>query len=227
MTFGLKTTLLTSCALAASLNCIQFVGSYNQHAQASFNPGSIEAASGQATTAAGSATKAVITTPVPSPAPLIMAAPTSSSTPVEAAPVFDAAQSPAIAAQAKLSAAGLKPNFAANYLEVQAKTGTPWQLLAAVHRIESGQSGDTSIRSSAGALGPMQFMPATFAHYAQDGDGNGTKQITDFDDALLTAGRYLAAGGADKGKYTTALYNYNHSNSYVNNVLTIAKRLGL
>ena len=212
MTFGLKTTLLTSCALAASLNCIQFVGSYNQHAQASFNNGSIEAASGQATTAAGSATKAVTATPVPSPAPLIMAA---------------AAQSPTIAVQTKLSAAGLKPNFAANYLDVQSKTGTPWQLLAAVHRIESGQSGDTAIRSSAGALGPMQFMPATFAHYAQDGDANGTKQITNFDDALLTAGRYLAAGGADKGKYTTALYNYNHSNSYVNNVLTIAKRLGL
>jgi len=55
----------------------------------------------------------------------------------------------------------------------------------------------------------MQFMPRTFAAYAMDGDGDGAKSITDLEDAMLTAGRYLAAGGADKGKYTAALYNYN------------------
>jgi membrane-bound lytic murein transglycosylase B len=131
------------------------------------------------------------------------------------------------AAQAKLTAAHLKPEFAASYLSVQAKTGTPWQLLAAVHKIETGQSGDSAIRSYAGAQGPMQFMPATFAHYAMDGDANGTTTITDFDDALLSAGNYLRAGGADKGRYSAALYNYNHSYAYVNNVMAIARRLGL
>ena len=44
----------------------------------------------------------------------------------------------------------------------------------------------------AGATGPMQFMPATFALYAADGDGNGTTDITNLSDSLLTAGRYLA-----------------------------------
>jgi len=139
----------------------------------------------------------------------------------------DTVAAPVAAAQAKLSAAGLKPAFAANYLAVQAQTGTPWQLLAAVHRIETGQSGDTTRSSYAGATGPMQFMPATFNHYALDGDGNGTKDIHDLDDALLTAGRYLAAGGAARGNYQTALFNYNHSNTYVANVLAIAHRLGL
>ena len=96
-----------------------------------------------------------------------------------------------------------------------------------MHYTETGQSDNTARRSYAGAVGPMQFMPATFAHYAQDGDGNGTKDITNFQDSLLTAGRYLAAGGADKGRYENALFNYNHSSVYVTHVLSIAHRLGL
>jgi membrane-bound lytic murein transglycosylase B len=73
----------------------------------------------------------------------------------------------------------------------------------------------------------MQFMPATFAHYAMDGDGNGTRDITDVDDAVMSAGRYLAANGAKSGNYTNALYQYNHSSSYVSTVRGIAARLGL
>lgn len=212
MTSGLKITLLASCALAVLLNCLQFAVGFSQHAQASFNPGWTEAGNGHTTVSALATSNAVAVTPVPSTAPLAIPDPGAART---------------ATAQTQLIAAGLKPNFAASYLAVQAKTSTPWQLLAAVHHIETNQSGNTAIRSSAGALGPMQFMPATFAHYAQDGNSDGTKQITNFEDALLTAGRYLAAGGADKGKYANALYNYNHSYSYVNTVLAIATRLGL
>jgi membrane-bound lytic murein transglycosylase B len=213
MPFNLKTTIIASTALAGLLNLIQFTSSYNQRAQASFAPSWAEAAPTKATPspAASSAATAVPVTPT---------APVAATT---TPPISD----PVAAAQAKLSAAGLQPGFAANYLSVQAQTGTPWQILAAVHRIESGQSGDTARKSYAGATGPMQFMPATFNHYALDGDGNGTKDITDFDDALLTAGRYLAAGGAARGNYQTALFNYNHSNTYVANVLSSARRLGL
>jgi membrane-bound lytic murein transglycosylase B len=209
MTLNLKTTLLASTALAGVLNLAQMAGSYQ--AQVSF---AAEQASNTSTPKAAPAKVARATaaaTPAPTPVP----------TPVPAPP------NPVVAAQTKLAAAGLSPTFAANYLDVQAKTNVPWQILAAVHKIETGQSGDTARKSYAGATGPMQFMPATFAHYALDGDANGTKDITDLDDALLTAGRYLAAGGADKGNYRTALYNYNHSNTYVNNVLGIAGRLGL
>jgi membrane-bound lytic murein transglycosylase B len=73
----------------------------------------------------------------------------------------------------------------------------------------------------------MQFMPATFNSYALDGDGNGTRDITDVDDAIFTAGRYLAAGGANSGNYNDALYHYNHSATYVSQVRGIAARLGL
>lgn len=213
MPFNLKTTIIASSALAGLLNLIQFTSSANQQAQASFAPNWAEAAPARPAIS-----------PIASPA---TAATVASKAPAAPAQAPTAITGPLATVQAKLAAAGLKPAFAASYLAVQSQTGTPWQLLAAVHRLESGQSGDTAVRSSAGATGPMQFMPATFNHYALDGDGNGTKDITDVDDALLTAGRYLAAGGAARGNYQTALYNYNHSNAYVANVLTVAHRLGL
>jgi membrane-bound lytic murein transglycosylase B len=213
MPLNLKTTVIASSALAGLLNLVQFADSYNQQAKASFAPSWAEAAPVHASSSqpAARATTAAVTAPAP----------------VAPAPAAAVAADPIAAASAKLSAAGLKPEFAANYLSVQAQTGTPWQLLAAVHRVETGQSGDTARRSYAGATGPMQFMPTTFAHYALDGDANGTRDITDLDDALLTAGNYLRAGGAAHGNYQTALFNYNHSNTYVANVLGIAHRLGL
>jgi soluble lytic murein transglycosylase-like protein len=122
---------------------------------------------------------------------------------------------------------GFKPEFAAHYLDAQNRTGTPWQLTASVHKIESGQRGDTAVTSYAGAQGPMQFMPGTWRAYALDGDGDSQSKITDVDDAILTGANYLRAGGADRGDYTAALFTYNHSLAYVNKVLTLARQLGL
>lgn len=201
MNITLKNTLLASTGLAVALNLIQFGVSYQQKARASFEPTLAQATPLPAAKPEATKAQPISAEPTPDPAP-----------PTEAS---------------RLSAAGLKPEFAELYLAVEQATGTPWELLAAVHRVETGQAGDTAVRSYAGASGPMQFMPATFAHYALDGDANGIKQISDLDDAMYTAGRYLAAGGADKGSYRTALYHYNHSYAYVDQVLAIARRLGL
>lgn len=213
MTSGLKTTIIASTGLAVMLNLVQFTVNFNRSSRDALADSTAVAPAKPRTV--GKTTAIVKATP--SPAPVAMAAQT--------APAITT--DPAADAAAKLAAAGLSPVYAPNYLSVQAQTGTPWQLLAAVHRIETGQSGDTGRRSYAGATGPMQFMPATFAHYALDGDGDGRKVITDLDDALLSAGNYLRAGGADKGKYNQALYNYNHSTTYVANVMRIARQLGL
>jgi membrane-bound lytic murein transglycosylase B len=207
LTINLKTTILFSAVLAVVLNVWQFFASYQQR-EAAFAPAW-----------AASDTTAAAATPAP-------AAQLAAATPPPPAPAAGPAD-PVPAIAATLARAGLNPTYAALYLSVQQRTGTPWQLLAAVHRVETGQSGSTTRTSYAGATGPMQFMPATFAHYALDGDGNGTKDIHDLSDAMLTAGRYLAAGGAARGQYSNALYNYNHSYTYVSNVLGIARRLGL
>lgn len=217
MKFDLKTTIICSALLAAGLNLWQFFASYRQR-EAAFVPA----------WAADAASSSVAARATPAPARLAAAsAPAAESnaaaSTVAPAPVAD----PVAAAAARLRAAGLSPAYAALYLSVQRQTGTPWQLLAAVHRAETGQSGSTTRTSYAGATGPMQFMPATFAYYALDGNGDGTKDIHNLDDAMLTAGRYLAAGGASSGRYSAALYNYNHSNSYVASVLVTARRLGL
>jgi len=104
------------------------------------------------------------------------------------------------------------------YKAAAAKYGIPWQLLQAVHYVETGCSDDTTKGSSAGARGPMQFMPGTFRTYAVDGDGDGNCDIYDADDAIYAAANLLAASGAASGDIDGALLNYNHSWSYVNKV---------
>ncbi|HEY6736445.1 MAG TPA: lytic transglycosylase domain-containing protein [Candidatus Saccharimonadia bacterium] len=134
---------------------------------------------------------------------------------------------PSDAAATTLRAAGLSAEFTQLYLDAAAATGTPWQLLAAVHYAETRQSGSTSRQSPAGAVGPMQFLPATFAVYGLDADHNGRRDITNVTDAVYSAGRYLAANGAARGQYIAALLVYNHSDSYASSVLATARRLGL
>jgi soluble lytic murein transglycosylase-like protein len=99
--------------------------------------------------------------------------------------------------------------------------GMRWTLLAAVGQVESGH-GRNPGPSSAGAIGPMQFMPATFASYGEDGDHDGRTDAWDPEDAIFSAARYLCAsgagGGSDRGVHD-ALLTYNHAEWYVQLVL--------
>jgi hypothetical protein len=101
--------------------------------------------------------------------------------------------------------------------------GLSWTVLAAIGQVESGH-GRNNGPSSAGALGPMQFMPATWRAYGVDGDGDGKSDIWSPYDAVPSAARYLCANGAGQGgnKLRSAVYRYNHSWSYVNKVLGLA-----
>ena len=100
--------------------------------------------------------------------------------------------------------------------------GLRWTLLAAIGQVESGH-GRNEGPSSAGAIGPMQFLPSTFAQYAVDGDGDGVTDPWDVADAVPTAARYLCASGAAGGTpagVQAALFSYNHAQWYVDLVLT-------
>jgi membrane-bound lytic murein transglycosylase B len=85
------------------------------------------------------------------------------------------------------------------------------------------------VQSSAGgrvsyarAMGPMQFLPGTWARYASDGDGDGVADPQNLYDSTLSAARYLCSGGLnlrDQSQVMTAILRYNNSIPYSRNVL--------
>jgi membrane-bound lytic murein transglycosylase B len=115
--------------------------------------------------------------------------------------------------------------FDSVYASAEAKYGVSRYILAAIHYVETGQSGSTSETNPSGATGPMQMMPRTFAAYAQSASGS-TPDITNVDDSIYTAANYLAANGAASGNVANALFRYDHHESYVNKVLSIARSFG-
>lgn len=100
--------------------------------------------------------------------------------------------------------------------------GLPWPVLAAVGKVETDHGRNIAV-SSAGAQGPMQFLPATFADYGIDGDRDGDTDIDDPADAVFSAAKYLCAnGGGQPARLAVALYNYNRAAAYVARVLAWA-----
>jgi cell wall-associated NlpC family hydrolase len=112
--------------------------------------------------------------------------------------------------------------------------GLPWTVLAGIGTIESGNGtsdlpGVHSGANSAGAEGPMQFLPATFASYDLPVPPGGANPPSPYDpaDAVYAAARDLCANGARNGAdIPGAIYAYNHSQVYVHAVLTDARSYG-
>ncbi|MFN2544162.1 MAG: transglycosylase SLT domain-containing protein [Actinomycetota bacterium] len=103
------------------------------------------------------------------------------------------------------------------YREAERRFDVSWAVLAAVNYVES-KFGRVRSNSSAGAQGPMQFIPSTWRAYGMGGD------VHDPHDAILGAANYLHASGAP-GDNRDALYAYNHAWAYVDAVLIYAKRM--
>jgi hypothetical protein len=103
------------------------------------------------------------------------------------------------------------------YHQAEEATHVPWAYLAAVHLVET-RMGRIRGTSTAGAQGPMQFLPSTWARWGGGGD------INDPHDAIMAAGRYLAASGAPADMHR-ALYAYNHSEHYVRAVTLYAQQI--
>ncbi len=102
--------------------------------------------------------------------------------------------------------------------------GVPWQVLAAINQIETDYGRDLSV-SSAGAEGWMQFLPAEWAQYGVDANGDGYKDPYNPADAIFAAARYLRAAGGEEN-IRAGVFAYNHSQAYVDSVMLRAQLLG-
>lgn len=108
------------------------------------------------------------------------------------------------------------PKLLRAYREAAARFNLDWEYLAAINLVET-RMGRIRGKSTAGAQGPMQFMPATW-------DAYGRGDINDPKDAITAAARYLAASGAPQDM-PGALWSYNNSDRYVEAVTNYARVL--
>jgi hypothetical protein len=148
---------------------------------------------------------------------------------VALSPQAIASQAGALAAALASSAASVQalgfyripPFLLPIYKAAAAQYGVPWQILAAINEIETNYGSDQSV-STAGAVGWMQFMPATWLQYGVDALNAGYADPYNPVDAIFAAARYLRAAGAQTDLHA-AILAYNHSEEYASSVLLRAK----
>ncbi|KZE68004.1 peptidase M23 [Fictibacillus phosphorivorans] len=146
--------------------------------------------------------------------------------------------------------AGVPPQYMPFYRAAEKKYGVSWNVLAAIHFVETGFSTHPTMISSVGAVGHVQFMPATWVGwkyniggglvspalditsltviasgrgYGVDGNGDGKADPWNLEDSIHTAANYLSASGF-KSDPRKAIWAYNHADWYVNKVLTNAEK---
>jgi membrane-bound lytic murein transglycosylase B len=140
-----------------------------------------------------------------------------------------AAAAAASSASSGATAGGIPKTYLRLYQEAATTCpGLAWPVLAAIGQVESGHGTNTG-PSSSGAMGPMQFLPSTFAAYAVDGDRDGVADIWNPADAIYSAANYLCANGAGGGPRAlyAALYRYNPADWYVLMVMRVAGQLAV
>ena len=115
----------------------------------------------------------------------------------------------------------------ADYAAAAERYHLPWTLLAGIGMEETAHGRNTTT-STAGAQGLMQFIPATWARYGVDGDGDGRADIRGDADSAMSAANYLTASGVTSGVdgVRRAIFAYNHADWYVNDVLDYAAAYG-
>jgi hypothetical protein len=122
--------------------------------------------------------------------------------------------------------AGIPPAYLVLYEQAGTRFAVPWQVLAGIGKVESdhGRNPACYTPNSAGAVGPMQFLPPTFDEYASAA-GVPAPSILSAHDSIYAAAAMLAHNGAATD-IRGAVFSYNHLDSYVALVLAWARRYG-
>ncbi|HEX5714360.1 MAG TPA: lytic murein transglycosylase [Solirubrobacterales bacterium] len=102
--------------------------------------------------------------------------------------------------------------------------GIPWEVLAAINKIETGFGTNLNV-SSAGAVGWMQFLPSSWEAFGVDANGDSRKDPYNPVDAICAAANYLKLAGGNENLYD-AIFAYNHADWYVQEVLLYARAYG-
>ena len=140
------------------------------------------------------------------------------------------------------------------YVAAEQKYNVPWTLLAAHHRVETRFSSTRTLVSPVGAEGHLQFMPCTFVGwkhpsckglgqgeipekektnpalikkyggYGVDANGDGKADPYDIEDAVFSAAKFLSTAGVKDGQLKKAIFQYNHSDKYVKDILFYYKQ---
>jgi len=125
----------------------------------------------------------------------------------------------------------IPPGLVPVYRAAGERYGVPWSVLAAIGKVESDHGRSTlpgvtsGVNRNGCCAGPMQFsIPPhfdTWGHYGVDGNEDGVRDVYDAADAIPSAANLLAANGAG-ADLAGAVYQYNHSQSYVDAVLELS-----
>lgn len=140
------------------------------------------------------------------------------------------------------------------YKDAEKEYNVPWNLLAAHHKVETDFSSITPMVSPVGAVGHMQFMPCTwvgwhhpscnglgagnipesdlkkphiiklYGGYGVDANNDGKADPFDLEDAIHTAANFLSENGASDGNIREAVFEYNHADWYVDQVMGYADK---
>jgi cell wall-associated NlpC family hydrolase len=134
----------------------------------------------------------------------------------------------AVSTPSQTAVADIPPDYLLRYEQAGVAFDVPWQVLAGIGKVECdhGQNSDPACwkegaTNAAGAGGPMQFLASTWQQYGLAASGSGTPDRWNPDDAIISAANFLKANGAPDN-IEQAVFAYNHSDSYVQQVLAWA-----
>src|SRR5581483_3228790 len=134
----------------------------------------------------------------------------------------------AVSTPSQTAVTDIPPDYLLLYEQAGVAFDVPWQVLAGIGKVECdhGRSPDPACwqegaENAAGAGGPMQFLASTWQEYGIAASGSGTPDRWNPADAIVSAANFLKANGAPEN-IEQAVFVYNHSDSYVQQVLAWA-----